>query len=198
MNSRPYAESCDRNREPILEVIRPLLADKHNVLEIGSGTGQHAIYFAQQMQHLHWYTSDRLDNHAGIHMWLAEANLNNVQPPIELDVTHSAWPELEIDAVFTANTTHIMHWPDVQAMFKGIGELLRSGGLFMQYGPFSYGGEHTSESNAAFDQRLKEGDPGKGIRDFNELRALADSVGLVLQDDYAMPANNRILVWRKE
>lgn len=195
--AKPYADSCDRNREPILAVIKPLLANKQAVLEVGSGTGQHAIFFAEQMPHLHWHTSDRLQNHPAINLWLDEAGMKNVAPPIELDVLGNDWPSLSVDAVFSANTAHIMHWPEVQAFFKGVGAMLPAVGLFVLYGPFSYGGEHTSASNAAFDQRLKASDPGMGIRDFDALMQLAAAAGLVFQEDYPMPANNRILVWRK-
>jgi cyclopropane fatty-acyl-phospholipid synthase-like methyltransferase len=195
--TKPHAESCDRNRDPILEVIAPLLADKHSVLEVGSGTGQHAIYFAAKLPHLTWHTSDRLQNHEAIQQWLDEEALDNVRGPIELDVLGGNWPELEVDAVFSANTAHIMHWNDVKAFFAGVGELLPPGGLFMLYGPFSYGGLHTSESNARFDLRLKQQDPQMGIRDFDDLDALAQQAGLEFQHDYPMPANNRILLWKK-
>jgi cyclopropane fatty-acyl-phospholipid synthase-like methyltransferase len=195
--TKPHAESCDRNRDPILEVIAPLLADKHSVLEVGSGTGQHAIYFAAKLPHLTWHTSDRLQNHEAIQQWLDEEALDNVRGPIELDVLGGNWPELEVDAVFSANTAHIMHWNDVKAFFAGVGELLQPGGLFMLYGPFSYGGLHTSESNARFDLRLKQQDPQMGIRDFDDLDALAQQAGLEFQHDYPMPANNRILLWKK-
>ena len=195
--NKPYAESCDRNRGPILDVIKPLLADKQAVLEIGSGTGQHAIYFAEQMPHLTWYTSDRLLNHDAIKLWLEETTLVNVHLPIELDVRRSDWPAVEVDAVFSANTAHIMHWNDVVAMFAGVGQLLHSGGLFMLYGPFSFAGRHTSESNARFDLRLKQQDPLMGVRDFDDLNALAEQAGLVFRHNYALPANNRILLWQK-
>lgn len=195
--NKPYADSCDRNRDPILGVIAPLLAEAHSVLEVGSGTGQHAVYFAAKLPHLSWHTSDRLQHHAAIQQWLDEAALDNVHGPIELDVLASDWPELEVDAVFSANTAHIMHWPEVVAFFAGVGALLPRGGLFMLYGPFSFGGRHTSESNARFDLRLKQQDPGMGVRDFDDLDALAQQAGMVFDQDHPLPANNRILVWRK-
>ena len=131
-------------------------------------------------------------------MWLHEAGLPNTQEPFELDVTHSPWPELNIDAVYSANTCHIMHWQDVEALFAGVAQLLPSQGKFILYGPFNYKGEYTSASNARFDQWLKQRDPLSGIRDFEALNTLAAKSGMMLQQDYAMPANNRILYWSRQ
>lgn len=195
--NKPYADSCDRNRDPILGVIAPLLADKQAVLEVGSGTGQHAIYFATRMPHLVWHISDRNENHEAIKLWLDEAELDNVRSPIELDVLRGEWPEIDVDAVFSANTAHIMHWQDVVAFFAGVGRLLKMDGLFILYGPFSFAGQHTSDSNAMFDRRLKQRDPLMGVRDFDDLDALAQKAGMEFQHDYALPANNHILLWRK-
>ncbi|HPY40835.1 MAG TPA: DUF938 domain-containing protein [Thiolinea sp.] len=194
---KPYAAACDENRAPILAVLKPLLAEHKSVLEIGSGTGQHAVYFGEQLPHLTWQTSDQLEYHAGIQAWLAEAQLPNVLTPLLLDVRQANWPELKVDAVFTANTLHIMSWDAVQACFAGVGRLLPSGGLFIAYGPFNYAGQFTSTSNARFDQWLKQRDPESGIRNFEDLNLLAAKEGLELQADYEMPVNNRILVWRK-
>jgi cyclopropane fatty-acyl-phospholipid synthase-like methyltransferase len=194
---KPYSESCDQNREPILEVIGPLFMEKQQILEIGSGTGQHAVYFARKMPHLTWHTSDRVENHSGIRAWLADAVLSNTREPIELDVGSSEWPIIGVDAVFSANTVHIMHWEDVVALFQGVGRLLESGGLFCLYGPFNYAGRYTSESNARFDSWLKERDCLSGIRDFDDLSRLADDAGMTFKKDFEMPANNRILCWRK-
>lgn len=196
-SSKPYSESCDQNREPILEVIRPVLANCSQLLEIGSGTGQHAVAFARAMPQLTWHTSDRQENHAGINMWLAESELDNVRPPVALDVSSDRWPELDVDAVFTANTAHIMHWSDVEAMLAGVGTLLKSGGDFLIYGPFNYQGKYTSDSNARFDEWLKARDPNSAIRHFEDVNELASKAGMCLIKDYAMPANNRILHWQK-
>lgn len=195
--NRPYAESCDQNRDPILTVIQPLLQQCQNVLEIGSGTGQHAIYFGAQMPHLRWHTSDRLEYHPGILAWLTEAALPNVLPPIELDVQQSRWPTRAIDVIFSANTTHIMHGSDVEALFAGAGKLLPSGGLLLLYGPFSNAGQHNSDSNLRFDQFLRARDPLSGIRDIDDLNRLATQAGLTFCHDYEMPVNNRILHWQK-
>ena len=194
---KPYSESCDQNRDPILAVIEPLFRERRNILEIGSGTGQHAVYFAARMPHLLWHTSDRPEYHAGIRAWLDEAGLPNTRGPIELDVRRSRWPRMHVDAVFSANTTHIMHWSEVVAMFEGVGKMLGRDGLFCLYGPFNYGGAYTSESNERFDSWLHERDPMSGIRDFDDLDVLASEAGMRLQQDVAMPANNRLLCWGK-
>lgn len=195
--NKPYAESCDQNREPILAVIQPLLQESQNVLEIGSGTGQHAIYFGAQLPQLRWHTSDRREYHSGIQAWLEDAALPNVLPPFELDVLRSSWPALAVDAIFSANTTHIMHWPEVEALFAGAGKLLPSGGRFLLYGPFSFSGQHSSDSNLQFDQRLRARDPMSGVRDFDDLNRIAAEAGLEFRHNYEMPVNNRILFWQK-
>ncbi|MBT9541116.1 DUF938 domain-containing protein [Thiobacillus sp.] len=197
MIDKPYSESCEQNREPILAVLRVAFADRHRVLEIGSGTGQHAVYFAAELPHLVWQTADVRAHHPGIHAWLNEAALPNVLPPLELDVNQRPWPSGSYDAVFSANTLHIMGWPEVERFFAGVGALLEPGGVQVVYGPFNYNGQFTSESNARFDVWLKARDPASGVRDFEAVDALARAQGLVLQHDIAMPANNRSLVWQR-
>ncbi len=194
---KPFSAACQNNREPILAVIEPLFSNCKHILEIGSGTGQHAVYFAEKMPHLSWHTSDLLANHEGILQWLDDARLSNVKSPLELDVTQTSWPERPVDAVFSANTAHIMSWKSVEMFFVGTGALLSSGGLFVLYGPFNYGGRYTSDSNNAFDQWLKERNSLSGIRDFELLCELAEKHGMQLNQDYEMPANNRILSWLK-
>ena len=196
-NAKPYAESSVQNRQPILEVIEPLFAGCRAVLEIGSGTGQHAVYFAARLGHLTWHSSDVIENLAGISQWLDEAALVNTPAPLALDVTQARWPEIDVDAVFTANTIHIMHWPMIEDMFRGVGRLLPPQGLFAAYGPFNYAGNFTSDSNARFDGWLKERDPASGVRDFEALDELARLAGMRLDNDFTMPANNRMLCWRK-
>jgi len=194
---KPYAESCDQNSDPILVVIEPLFRDRQRVLEVGSGTGQHAVYFAQRMPHLTWYATDRLESHAGIRAWLEEARLPNLEGPVELDVRQPIWPKLKVDTVFSANTAHIMSWEEVVAFFDGVARLLAANGLFCLYGPFNYGGRYTSESNERFDRWLHQRDPQSGIKDFDDLDRMARQAGMGLQEDYEMPVNNRILCWRK-
>ena len=194
--TKPFAPSCERNQGPILEVLQRHLGTTRRVLEIGSGTGQHAVHFAAAMPWLAWQCSDRADNLSGIAAWRDEAALANTPPAIELDVD-GPWPGNGFDAVFTANSLHIMGWPQVEAFFAGVGKVLQEDGLLIVYGPFNYGGDFTSDSNRAFDQWLKDRDPASGIRDFEVVDALARAIGLALVEDNAMPANNRALVWQK-
>jgi len=195
--NKPYSESCDQNRDPILSVIKPLLKDKQSVLEVGSGTGQHAVYFAQHLPHLTWQPSDQKTCLEGIYLWMHEAQLVNVKSPLEFNVTQPKWPEIRVDVIFSANTLHIMHWHEVEAFFAGIKDRLNTNGLLIVYGPFNYNNQYTSESNARFDAWLKARDPHSGIRQFEQLNELAKDQGLSLLEDYAMPANNRILCWMK-
>ncbi|MGD8615070.1 MAG: DUF938 domain-containing protein, partial [Gammaproteobacteria bacterium] len=185
-------------RDPILGVLRVELAGRSRLLEIGSGTGQHAVYFAGEFPGLVWQTSDRRDMHAGIEAWLKDAPLPNVLAPLPLDVCVDLWPEAgSYDSVFSANTVHIMAWREVECFIRGVGRVLQAGGVFCLYGPFNYHGVYTSESNARFDAWLKSRDPLSGVRDFEAMDELAREAGLVLQRDHPMPANNRTLVWSK-
>ena len=193
---KPFSPSCDRNRDPILAVLREHFADRHQVMEIGSGTGQHAVYFAATMPWLTWQCSDVADNLPGIRLWLDEAALSNTPAPIELDV-RGVWPKAQFDAVFSANTLHIMGWPEVEAMFAALEVVLTDDATLAIYGPFNYGGSYTSDSNREFDGWLKVRYPRSGIRDFEAVDALARGIGLQLVTDVAMPANNRTLVWRR-
>jgi cyclopropane fatty-acyl-phospholipid synthase-like methyltransferase len=194
---KPFAEACTRNQDPILAELHELFASTRCVLEIGSGTGQHAVYFGERLPHLIWQTSDLPENHASIMAWVSEADLPNVKPPLHLDVSAADWPVKHADAVFSANTIHIISWPAVEHMFAGVGNLLSSDGLFCTYGPYIYHGEHTSESNVRFDAWLKDRDPESGVREIADLERVAGETGLTLHDDREMPANNRLLVWRK-
>ena len=194
---KQYSKACDENREPILAVIREAFADAHTILEIASGTGQHAVYFARQLPHLSWQPSDLVENHASINAWRDDAGIENVLPPIELDVTSDTWPSRNYDGLFSANSTHIMSWEAVQCMFDGIGRLLLKDARCCIYGPFNYGGTFTSISNRQFDNWLKQRDPASGIRDYEAMAELADACGLELESDNEMPVNNRLLVWKK-
>jgi cyclopropane fatty-acyl-phospholipid synthase-like methyltransferase len=196
VTDKPYSESCEQNREPILDVLREVFTDRTYVLEIGSGTGQHAVYFGAELPHLRWQTADLPLHHPDIRLWLDEAALPNVLPPIALDVNQKSWHGGRFDAVFSANTLHIMSWIEVERFFAGIGEVLETGGVLAVYGPFNYNGTFTSESNARFDVWLKSRNPASGVRDFEAVDALARARGLMLQQDIAMPANNRTLIWR--
>jgi cyclopropane fatty-acyl-phospholipid synthase-like methyltransferase len=197
---KPFSPACEENKAPILAVLASLFADRRHVLEIGSGTGQHAVHFARAMPHLTWQCSDIPAHLPGIGRWLAEAQLENLPPAITLDVD-DAWPHprpaAPFDAAYSANTTHIMSWPQVERLFAGVGALLPAGAPFALYGPFSTGGQHNSRSNADFDRMLRLRDPDSGVRDLDELTRAAAVAGFVLEADTAMPVNNRTLIWRK-
>ena len=197
MNSipKPFSPACERNREPILAVLRDVFAQRRRVLEIGSGTGQHAVYFAAAMPWLQWQCSDRAETLPGIRAWLDEAALPNLPQPLQLDVAAGPWPVEIYDAIFSANTLHIMSWPEVEQLFDGIGRVLAAAGVVAIYGPFNIDGRFTSASNEAFDRSLKQTAPHRGIRDREAVAALAARHGLSLRDDHEMPANNRILVF---
>lgn len=193
---KPSAPSCERNRDPILEVLRTQFADRRQVLEIGSGTGQHAVYFAAAMPWLQWQCSDRVENLPGIRLWLDEAALPNTPPPLELDVG-GAWPTNPHDAVFSANTLHIMSWDEVEQLFARLGAVTTPDAKLAVYGPFNYAGRYTSDSNAAFDDWLQARGAHMRIRDAEAVDALAEIAGFDLIDDIAMPANNRLRVWQR-
>ncbi|MDS4069375.1 MAG: DUF938 domain-containing protein [Candidatus Competibacter sp.] len=196
--AKPYSEACEQNKAPILTVLREVFREPGLILEIGSGTGQHAVHFARELPHLDWQPTDQADYLPGIRLWIAEAGLSNLRQPLELDTRREPWPVTQAAGVFSANTTHIMHWPAVEGLFRGIGRVLQPGGAFCLYGPFNHGGRYTSASNTEFDAFLKRRDPASGIRDFDDLDPLARSNGLRLLRDYPMPVNNRTLVWVRD
>ena len=193
---KSYSESCEKNKTPILAVLKEIFADRKRVLEIASGTGQHAVYFGRELPHLIWQTSELAQHHASIQAWLDEAQLPNVLPPLSADVNEARWPVEPVDAIFNANTVHIISWPEAELLFAHIERIIAPGGCVCFYGPYNYGGHFTSESNARFDTWLKSRDSSSGVRDFEAVNRLAESHGLDLQHDIAMPSNNRILVWR--
>ena len=196
----PWSEACERNKGPILEVLSAVLTEPLTVLEIGSGTGQHAVYFSQQMPHLRWQPSDQQAYLAGLCARIEAEGGDNLLPPVELDVLRAPWPDeaRRVATVFSANTLHIMSWPAVVATFAGVGEMLAPGQWFLSYGPFSEDGRHNSDSNREFDAFLRQRDPASGIRDIRDLETLAGEHGLVLTRRWSMPANNRILGWQRQ
>lgn len=200
---KPHSPSCERNRDPILSVLREHFVDRREVLEIGSGTGQHAAYFAAAMPWLRWQCSDHADHLPGIRAWLEDAALPNTPAPFELQAVLEPVPGLapraigRFDAVFSANTLHIMGWLQVQAMFAGLAAVMAEDAVVAVYGPFNYDGAFTSDSNRDFEAWLKARDPRSGIRDVEAVHALANGIGLHPVDDIAMPANNRLLVWHR-
>jgi hypothetical protein len=191
----PYSAACERNQGPILEILADVFADRSAVFEIGSGTGQHACHFARHLPHLTWQPADRAEWLPGLRARIKAEGTANIRPPTEFDVNQVEWPDDEFDAVFTANTLHIMSAQEVEMLFKGLSQWSESDLRLAIYGPFNYGGMFTSESNALFDADLRKRDPRSGIRDFEWVNALAAARGLVLRKDYSMPANNRLLVW---
>lgn len=195
---KPFSQACENNKDTILEVLQPILKEAHTVLEVGTGTGQHAVHFANAMPHLSWQCADQSGYLDGIKLWLTEAALLNTPEPLMLDVNQTKdWPEEQFDAIFSANTVHIMHWPEVVKFFEGIKNIIKNQGHFCLYGPFNYNGKFTSDSNERFEQWLKADDPGKGIRDFEAINVLAGMAELRLVNDHTMPANNRLLHWQK-
>jgi len=194
--NKPFSQACENNKSPILSLLMNTFSHCKTVLEIGSGTGQHAVYFAPNMPWLSWQTSDVLANHQGISQWLKEYPAGNLRHPIELDL-NNRWPIEKVDGIYTANTLHIISWPLVQAFFSGASQHINQQGKLCIYGPFNYQGKYTSESNAGFDLWLKERDSASAIRNIEAIIALAENAGLLLENDHAMPANNRLLIFTK-
>jgi len=195
--TKPFSQACENNKSPILQKIQTVFNESRLVWEIGSGTGQHACYFAEQLPHLIWQASDREENVLGINRWLEEAELANTPHSVALNVMDKVWPCQQMEAVFTANTLHIMPWQAVESFFSGLDRYLIDNAVVCIYGPFKYAGEYTSESNAEFDVRLKNRDEKSGIRDIEDIIKLAKLAHLALADDFSMPANNRLLVLKK-
>ena len=189
----PFSEACERNKAPILDVLRSAFAGRTQVLEIGSGTGQHAVHFAAHLTHLTWHPTEQLAYLADLDARVKLEGSRNLRPPTVLDVNQSVWPLRTADAIFTANTLHIMSWVEVRLMYRGLDAVLSPGGILCVYGPFRYDGRYTSNSNQDFDRMLQERDPKSGLRDINALTALAAQYGLRLRADHDLPANNRLL-----
>lgn len=193
---KPFSQACENNKGPILQNIRTEFAGCRSVWEIGSGTGQHACYFSSHLPHLSWHPTDKPENLAGIDCWVRESGLSNLHLSLALDVNDAVWPCQQVEALFTANTLHILHWPEVINFFAGLAKVLAEPACVCIYGPFNYRGEYTSASNKQFDKWLKARDPLSGIRDYAAIEALARDTGLTVTKDIAMPANNRLLVLR--
>jgi cyclopropane fatty-acyl-phospholipid synthase-like methyltransferase len=189
----PFSEACERNKAPILEVLRVAFADRIQVLEIGSGTGQHAVHFAAHLTHLTWHPTEQLAYLADLASRVKLEGTRNLRQPTVLDVKQTIWPLRSVDAIFSANTLHIMGWAEVEAMFRGVDTVLSAHGVVCIYGPFRYAGRYTSESNRDFDLMLQERDPLSGLRDLTDLSALAGRHALRLRADHDLPANNRLL-----
>ena len=196
MADKPFAEAAQQNRDAILPVLQEVFAHARKVLEIGSGTGQHAVYFAQHLNYLSWQSSDQRSMLPGIQQWIDDAQLPNLPDALELDV-NTAWPEEKFDAAFAANIAHIMHWQVIEVLFNGLSNVLVTNAIFCLYGPFNLNGNYTSESNQRFDSWLKRRDPDSGLRDKVALDELALAYGFKAEKSFSMPANNKILCWKK-
>lgn len=195
--SLPFSQACENNKQPILDVLEKVFSDRQRVLEIGSGTGQHAVFFSEKLPHLIWQCTERAQELPDLQARIRYTQANTLPEAIELDVEQAQWP-VGFDAAFSANTAHIMPWHCVERSFTQLARSLNRGAIYALYGPFNYGGQYTSESNARFDLWLKERAAHQGIRDFERVKACAESQGFAFIDDIAMPANNRILLWRLE
>lgn len=197
--SKPFSQACENNKQPILDVLKTAFAGTQSVLEIGSGTGQHGVFFAPNLPHLIWQTSDMPENHPGINAWIDEYCCPNLKRPLSFTIGENSWPgsgPSGFDGVFTANTTHIMQISEAREMMQLVAENLPPGGVFCQYGPFNIDGRYTSDSNRAFDQHLLARGCG-GIRDIAELQGWVENRGLVFSHCHQMPANNQLLEWHK-
>jgi SAM-dependent methyltransferase len=191
----PFSDACERNKDPILAVLRGAFAGCTHVLEIGSGTGQHAVHFALALPDIVWQPSETEEAMPGLRKRIFAEGPRNLRAPVLLDVRSTPWDVRKVDGVFTANTLHIMHWPEVEAFFANLPAVMKPETVLAIYGPFRYGGQYTSPSNEEFDGFLRARDPGSGIRDFEAVNALAEAAGFRLVADHRMPANNQTLVW---
>jgi cyclopropane fatty-acyl-phospholipid synthase-like methyltransferase len=194
---KPFAPSAERNKQAILEALRDSLGQVHRVLEIGSGTGQHAVHIAQSLDHLEWQSSELEERIEGVRAWTSEAALANLPAPIVIDVNSDDWRCPPVQAVFSANTVHYMPWASVAFLFRGVAKLLDNDGVFLLYGPFNYDGEYVSDGNRQLDIWLAQQNPEYAIRDIEKIIAVAGEHGFELREDCPMPANNRLLIWRR-
>jgi len=195
--NKPFSQACENNKTPILNILKNTFSKCHTVLEVGSGTGQHGVHFAKNLTDLTWQTSDLIENHQGINLWIDDEPADNLKRPLLLDFAQ-LWPVEIVDGIFTANTLHIVSNSLVESFFKGVGRHLENDGTLCIYGPFKYDGEFTSTSNAQFDLWLKNIEPSRGIRDIESIIALAKNEGLSLVNDFDMPANNQLLVFKRQ
>ncbi len=193
---KQFSPSCERNKEHILGVLREILP-AGQVLEIGSGSGQHAAHFARALPQVEWQPSDVAENLPSIRAWRAEAGLANLREPLVLDL-FGDWPVINAQAVVCINTIHIVSWQGVEKLFDGVGRLLSVGGVMYVYGPYRYRQRPLEPSNEDFDRWLKAREPRSGVRLFEEVNALAEKNRLILAGDRAMPANNRSIWWVKK
>jgi len=194
---KPFAPAADKNKVAICAALQREIKAGDQVLEIGSGTGQHITWFATHIPNATWQPSDLAHNLSGIDAWITESNCSNIHPPVELDVEHTPWPVQKADVCYSANTLHIMNWHAIEALFKHASVLLGNGGKLCIYGPFRISGEHVSESNAQFDEQLRARNQESGVRDLNDLDCLAAQLDFDPPKSIRLPANNFLVVWEK-
>ncbi len=194
---KQFSEACERNKHAILEVLREILTTPGLVLEVGSGTGQHAAFFSRNLSHVQWQPTDLAQNLASIRAWAADEGPKNLLEPLVLDLLSDEWPVIEAQALVCINTIHIVSWAAVEQLFRGAGQLLPTGGVFYAYGAYRYADRPLEPSNQEFNRWLKVRDPVSGLRDFEAVNELARENGMLLADDRAMPANNRSIWWTK-
>lgn len=195
--SKSHSPSYERNRDPILAVLRDVFAQTQSVLEIGSGSGEHAVYFAQHLAHLSWQPTNRPDELDSVEAWVEEAGLENLRAPLELDLFDELEARVEPDAIVAINVIHIAPWAATERLFELAENLLAPGGLVYLYGPFRYAERALEPSNEDFDGWLRARDPASGIREFEAVTAIAEAHGFLRVEDRAMPANNRSIWWRR-
>jgi len=188
---------CERNSKPILKVLKKYLKTTTRLLEVGSGNAQHAVYFASSLSHLTWITSELPLHHEQIGLWLKDSPAKNLQGPLSFEIGVNAFPATDIDAIFSANTFHIMPWEVVKKLIKQAGTNLNDDSLFLVYGPFQYNGKFTSKSNEEFHHKLRQNASHQGIREFKDVHAQFLKRGFTLVDDISMPAFNQILIYKK-
>ncbi len=196
--NKPCSPSAERNKEPILNVLKEELSSQQSVLEIGSGTGQHACYFSAALPHILWQPTELKENIPAIQQWMQEQHCSNLLEPKILNVDDQPWPYQNIDTCFTCNTFHIVGQSSVKSIFNGCKSVLHESGKLCVYGPFALKGKHTSESNEHFDHQLRASNPNSGIRDLFVLDDIAQQHGFKPHRKLAMPANNFFVVWEIE
>ena len=197
-DNKLFSQACEHNKQPIAELLQTGFSEPGLIVEIGSGSGQHAVYMASVLPHIAWQPTDMGETLSSIEAYRRESGLNNIKPALTMNVLDTTWPITKADGVFSANTAHIMSWPAVEAMFKGVAKLLAQGKPFCLYGPFNDNGEFTSEGNIRLDAWARSVYPGSGIRDVGKVCGFAEQCGFMLLHDHTMPANNRLLQFFKQ
>ena len=197
-NKKPFSSACEKNKKPILEVLKEIISpENRHLLEIGAGTGQHAIYFASHFRDLNWTISDIASRQYDLKQLIYKEKLKNIHGPIEFEIGKTLFPREDFDLIFLANVFHIISWKLIKTLIKTFGKSLKEGTQVLVYGPFNYEGAFTSSGNKQFDKNLREKDPLSGIRSFEDVKKVMEKNGLFLGKDYEMPANNRLLLFMK-